>query len=352
MKTYKNLYENICSFENLWRASRKAKRGKSSVEYVQRFEHRLEPELLLLRDQLLHQTYVPGVYKEFMIVEPKLRMISAAPYRDRVVHHALCNIIEPLFERSFIFNSYANRVGKGVHSAVDRYQVFARKYRYVLKCDIRKYFPSIDHNILKGIVRRRIACPRTLWLIDTIIDNSNAQEQIIDYFSGDNLFTPFQRRRGLPIGNLTSQFLANVFLNGFDHYMTETLHCEGYIRYVDDFVTFSDSKDRLYEIREAASEQLANQRLTLHDKKSLVHRTDAGVQFLGYRMFPEYRLLLHAAKVRYRRKLKRLTQNYHEGKVPLSRVRASIHGWLGHATKAQTYRLRTQILSEAVFTTG
>ena len=352
MKTYGRLYDQICSFKNLLAASRDAKRGRTSREYVQHFECHRERELLKLRDELLSGSYCPGPYKEFYILEPKYRMISAAPYRDRVVHHALCNIIEPLFERSFIYDSYANRAGKGVHRAVDRYQYFACKYPFVLKCDIRKYFPSIDHDILKNIVRRRIACERTLLLIDTIINNSNPQEQVRDYYPGDDLFTPLERRRGLPIGNLTSQFLANVYLDGFDHFVTEKLHCEGYMRYVDDFVMFSDTKERLHNLRGAIAERLATLRLTLHEDKSLVHRTQGGVQFLGYRVFPDYRLLLHGAKVRYRRKLKRLTQQYHKGEVPLSRVRASIHGWLGHAVKAQTYRLRRQVLSEAVFSTG
>lgn len=236
MITYKNLFEEICSFSNLLQASHDAKRGRIDRAYVQMFECHREKELLRLREELYSETYHPGAYKEFYIIEPKKRMISAAPYRDRVVHHAVCNIIGPLFERSFIADSFANQVDKGVHRAVDRYQHFAKKNRFVLKCDIRKYFPSIDHCILKQIIRRRIACQPTLRLLDTIIDNSNAQEPMNEYFPGDDLFTPYGRRRGLPIGNLTSQFLANVYLNGFDHYVTEVLRAKGYIRYVDDCV--------------------------------------------------------------------------------------------------------------------
>jgi retron-type reverse transcriptase len=176
MKTYTKLYESICSFENLLLAAKKAQKGKRFQECVGRFNANLEYELVRLQRELADKIYQPGGYREFIIYEPKLRMISAAPYRDRVVHHALCNVIAPLFERAFIFDSYANRVGKGSHAAILRYQQFARQNKLALKCDVKKYFPSIDLEILKTEVRCTIACPDTLWLIDRIIDGSNAQE--------------------------------------------------------------------------------------------------------------------------------------------------------------------------------
>jgi retron-type reverse transcriptase len=174
MKTHTNLYASVCSFENLLAAAKKAQLGKRFQENVGRFNANLENELVQLQRELLAQTYQPGGYHEFIIYEPKQRMISAAPYRDRVVHHALCNVIAPLFERTFIFDSYANRLGKGTHAAILRYQEFSRKNPFALKCDIKKYFPSIDHELLKAEIRRTIACPDTLWLIDRIIDGSNA----------------------------------------------------------------------------------------------------------------------------------------------------------------------------------
>ena len=182
-------------------------------------------------------------------MEPKPRTISAAPYRDRVVHHALCNIIAPIFEGTFISDSYANRIGFGTHRALRRFTEFARSSLYILQCDIRKYFPSIDHGILKELVRRKIKCAETLWLIDSIIDGSNEQEPVIHHFPGDDLLAPLQRRRGLPIGNLTSQFFANIYLNGFDHFLKEQLRVKKYIRYVDDFALFSDDWEFLAEAR-------------------------------------------------------------------------------------------------------
>jgi retron-type reverse transcriptase len=178
---------------------------------------------LKLQNELSSKIYQPGNYRIFYIKEPKTRMISAAPYRDRVVHHSLCNVIVPLIEPTFIGDSYANRLGFGTHLALKRCTKFARSSRYVLQCDIQKYFPSIDHEILKILLRRKIKCPDTLWLIDTIIDNSNEQFPASEHFPGDDLLSPLRRRRGLPIGNLTSQFFANIYLNSFDHFISDDI---------------------------------------------------------------------------------------------------------------------------------
>lgn len=207
MKRYGNLWHQVTDFSNLLAAARQAQRGKRFRENVLAFNYSLEQELEQLKKKLESKTYCPGSYRTFEIMEPKQRMISAAPYRDRVVHHALCNVIVPILERTFIADSYANRLGFGTHRALRRFTEFARSSRYVLQCDLRKYFPSIDHEILKTALRRKIKCADTLWLIDTLIDGSNEQEPIFEYFPGDDLMTPFIRRHGLPIGNLTSQFL-------------------------------------------------------------------------------------------------------------------------------------------------
>lgn len=223
MKRYGNLYPEIINFENVLLASRQAQKGKRFRDNVLDFNYHLETELIRLQQQLTDKTYQPGAYRTFHLTNPKSRLISAAPYRDRVVHHALCNIIVPIFEKTFIHDSYANRLGFGTHRALRKFTHFARNSRYVLQCDIKKYFPSIDHIILKEFIRRKIKCPDTLWLINSIIDNSNEQETVVDYFYGDDLLTPVTRRKGLPIGNLTSQFFANIYLNGFDHFVKEQL---------------------------------------------------------------------------------------------------------------------------------
>jgi retron-type reverse transcriptase len=233
VKTCNHLYDRIISFDNLLLAASKAQKGKRFKDSTALFNLDLEKELVRLHDELRTLRYRHGGYRDFSVFDPKRRLISAAPYRDRVVHHALCNIIEPIFETTFISDSYACRQGKGTHAAVDRYTEFARKNTFVLKCDIRKYFQSIDHAILLERIERRISCIRTLWLIRKVI-GSRTDETCAFYFDGDDLFTPLERRRGIPIGNLTSQFFANVYLDGFDHYVKEVLRCKYYIRYADD----------------------------------------------------------------------------------------------------------------------
>jgi len=345
MKRRKNLYKDITAFPNLLEAARRAQKGKRFKNNVFSFNMELEKELLSIQESLINCSYQPGPYHAFKIFDPKERLISAASYRDRVVHHALCNIIEPIFERSFIYDSYANRTGKGTHKAIVRFQEFARKNRYALKADIRKYFPSIDHEILKALIRRKIACPNTLWLIDLIIDNSNPQEEVIDYFPGDTLFTPYERRKGIPIGNLTSQFFANIYLDPLDHFAKEKLCCRYYLRYVDDFVIFGDRKDQLHAIHCEISRFLKNFRLSLHLNKTKVFHVDKGIGFLGHRIFPEFRLLKNENLRRFRKRLKNQLLELDSGKLSLEKFQQSVYSWNAHASFSNTYRLRKKIFA-------
>jgi len=333
MKTHKHLFAKIVAFENLLLAAQKAAAGKREQFYVMDFFYRLEENLWQLQEELQTQSYQPGQYSTFQIYEPKPRLISAAPFRDRVVHHALINVIGPLFERSFIFDSYANRVDKGTHRAIRRYQHFLRDYRYALKCDIRKYFPSIDHQILKALIRRRIADAQTLWLIDAIIDGSNPQEPVTDYFTNDDLFTPLERRKGLPIGNLTSQFFANLYLNPLDHFVKEILRCLAYLRYVDDFVLLANSKAELWAWREQIALFLQSLRLKLHPHHCYIFPARVGWRFLGQRVFRTHRLLL-AENVRRFKRRRRLWQE-----SPPDNLEQRLASWVGHASQADTYYL-------------
>ena len=352
MKRHGGLWGKLTSFENLLLAARKAQRGKRFNDATARFNFRLEPELFRLQDELVARTYRPGPYRSFAICEPKVRLISAAPYRDRVVHHALCNLIEPIFDRTFIHDSYACRRGKGTHRAVDRLTEFARRSRYVLKCDVRKFFPSVDHEVVKEAIRRRIKCPDTLWLIDLIIDRSNPQEPAAFYFSGDDLFTPHERRRGLPIGNLTSQFFANVYLNGFDHWMKQEVGARWYIRYVDDFLVLGDDKGWLRDVLARSRERLASLRLKLHERKCRVFPVSCGTEFLGYRVFPDHRQLRRENLDVLRRRMRRLQQEYTDGLIGVERVRESIRSWIAHASHADTWGLRRDVLRRYAFVRG
>jgi retron-type reverse transcriptase len=195
--------------------------------------------LLRLERELQDGTYRTGRYTEIQLIKPKQRLVSAAPFRDRVMQHALMAVVAPLFEHGFIGKSFANRIGKGTHRAIEAYEWYRDRHAYVLRYDIFRFFPSIDHIILKRDFRRRVACAPTVALMDVIIDGSNPQEAVHLHFGGDDLLSPLARRRGLPIGNLTSQFNANVYLDPLDHFCAEFLRAP-YLRYVDDFALFHD----------------------------------------------------------------------------------------------------------------
>jgi retron-type reverse transcriptase len=276
-------------------------------------------------------------------------LISAAPYRDRVVHHALCNIIEPVFERRFIFDSYANRLGKGTHRALDRCTQFVRSHRYVLKADIQKYFHSIDHEILLSLLAKTLKDKAVLLLLEKVIVSSQYQQGVVHYFPGDDLLTPFQRSKGIPIGNLTSQFFANVYLNGLDHFIKRTLKGGAYIRFCDDFVLFHDDKSALQDIKRRIQEYLLGLRLVLHPRKTQVFPVTQGVPFLGFKVFPQYRILNQQAVQRFRQRLRRLQYAYQQGEIPLAQVSASVRSWVNHAAYGDTFYLRQSLLDGRVF---
>ncbi len=314
-----------------------------------RFHHGISSSLVALRDELLGGRYRPGPYRTFTIYEPAKRFISAAPYRDRVVHHALCRVLEPLFERSFLFDSYASRTGKGTHRALDRCTKYCRRFKYLFQGDVKLFFPSIDYEILIARLVRRIFDPNVLALAKMIVDHSNPQPPSIAYFPGDDLFTPYERRRGLPIGNLTSQFWANVYLDPLDHHFRDELGVPGYIRYVDDFLVFSNDKALLAVWRAEARTRLEGLRLLLHERKSRIFPVTEGITFLGFRVFPTGRGLLPVAVKRARKRLKRLAEEYRRGETGIDAVQRSVSAWIAHAAHGDTKGLRRRMFSGVVF---
>ncbi|MCO6427008.1 reverse transcriptase domain-containing protein [Nitrosomonas communis] len=302
--------------------------------------------LLQLHQELLLGSYTPGPYTHFFIHEPKRRKISAALFRDRVVHHALCSIIEPRFEQVFIPDSYANRVGKGTHRAIDRLQQFCRNYRYVLRCDIRQHFASIDHAILLACLKSRIPEDDIMALIERIIAGGNdalQDECQMVWFPGDDLLAAC-RPRGLPIGNLTSQFWSNCYLHSFDLFIKRELGCKGYLRYVDDFALFADNKQQLWKWKTALKQRLTALRLTIHDHKAQVLPTRDGVPWLGFVVYPEYRKV-KTRKIRHA--TRRLTHRYHaycEGQISFAEFNASVQGWINHVRFVDSWGLRQHVL--------
>ena len=344
-----NLFDGIANFAALRAAARRAALGKRKKPGCAAFLAGLETEILRLEYELRSGTYRPGPYRAFEVNETVRRIVSAAPFRDRVVHHALCAAVQPIIDRGFIHHSYANREGRGTHKAVHHYECLRDRYAYVLRCDIWRYFPAIDHAILKQDIRRRIGCARTLDLIDRIIDNSNPQEPVELHFPGDDLLSPLLRQRGLPIGNLTSQLFANLYLDRLDHYITEVLRAP-YLRYVDDFALFSDSHDQLADWQQRIARHLEHRRLRLHPRKTRIDSTQEPAPFLGYVLLQSGRRRLPEANVsRFRGRLRSMRDRYRHGTIDRAAVEARVGAWLAHAAHANTRHLRRAIFPHGWF---
>ena len=340
-----SLLHQVIQWDNLLLAFRKAAKGKRGKPATARLEARLADELLVLQAELQTGAYLPGGYVHFHIQEPKRRKISAAPFRDRVVHHALCNVIEPVFECGFIDDSFANRCGKGTHRAIDRFQRFARRYPYVLRADIVQHFAAIDHEILLGTLTRRLPDDSVMPLVEKIVASGQGvleQEYHMRWFPGDDLLAAC-RSRGLPIGNLTSQFWSNCYLDPFDHFVKRQLGCSAYLRYVDDFALFSKDKQQLWHWKRDIIDRLARYRLSLHESACQVTPTDCGTPWLGFVIYPDHRKL-KARKARYAtRHLGQRYDAWREGKITFAELDAAVNGWVNHVRFADTWGLRKTV---------
>jgi RNA-directed DNA polymerase len=341
------MFDAITGWANLCLAYRLASRGKRGKASVAAFDYQIADRLIALQDELRRFVYRPGAYRHFHIYEPKRRKISAAPFRDRVVHHALCNVVAPFFEASFITGSYANRIGKGTHRAVDRLQTWARRFRYCLRLDVVRHFPSIDHTILRSKIARMIDDADVLWLVDVILASGAgvlAEEYTPVYFAGDDLFAVL-RPRGLPIGNLTSQFWSNVYLNDFDWFVRRELGCGAYLRYVDDIALFGDNKRELWHCKRAIMQRLAQERLTIHETEAQVLPTESGIPWLGFVIYRSHRLLKRRNVVNFTRRLERNLDAYQAGKISFAELDASVKGWINHVRYADSWGLREHVFS-------
>ncbi len=343
--------ETLVAWENLLLAWRKAAKGKRNKPGVASFEHQVADRLLRLQSALQTETWRPGGYVHFYIHEPKRRLISAAPFADRVVHHALCNLIEPAFERLFIPDSYANRPGKGTHRAIDCLQRFAKQYRYVLRLDIVKHFPSIDHAILLDTLARHLHDERLLRLAARIIASGEGvldQEYSMTWFPGDDLLAAC-RPRGLPIGNLTSQFWSNCYLHPLDQFIKRQLGCRAYLRYVDDMALFADSKEQLWLWKRAIIERLAKYRLILHEHSAQVAPVTVGIPWLGFVVYPTHRRIKARKVVQGTRRLTRRFDEWRAGKISFAEFDAGVQGWINHVRYADSWRLREHVLDRFVW---
>ena len=355
MRRADGLWELLTAPPHLFAAARAAACRKRRRPDVAAFLLDLETEVFALRRELLAGTWRPGPYRTFSRADPKPRLISAAPFRDRVVHHALTRVLEPHFERRFSHDSYACRRGYGTHRALDRARAACGRFPYVLKGDIVRYFPSIDHAILLRRLGTVIACRPTLDLVARIVEGFRLPAALRGapvYFPDDDLFTPFERPRGLPLGNQTSQFFANVYLDPFDQFVARRLRPGCYVRYVDDFLLFGEEPRTLLAQREAIRAWLCRLRLMVHPGKTRVYRVRDGITFLGWRLFADRTRLVRPTVVRFRRTLRWMVRAYAAGRLDQGALRQRLHAWRGHAGWGDTWRLWHGLLDSAIFTRG
>ncbi|MGK5092739.1 reverse transcriptase domain-containing protein [Deltaproteobacteria bacterium TL4] len=326
MKRYRGLFERVVCFENLFKAAHRAFAGKKDNERVARFYFHLETELLSLEQELKEGTYQMAPYRKFKVYEPKERQICAADFRDRVVHHAICQVLEPIWDRTLIFDTYACRKDKGTHQAIQRAQEFCRKYPFYFKCDIRKYFESIDHECLKRILRKKIKDVPLLNLLDQIIDDSGNESP---------------PGKGVPIGNLTSQHFANLYLGELDQLLKSGSGVKGYLRYMDDLLCFGNSKGELDERKTQIEAFLQYPlKLELKTKASRLAPVSEGIPFLGVRIFPATIRLQRERWIRFQRKLKQREKELTHGLLEEDQFLHSVRGLIEQARWGDTLRLR------------
>ncbi len=323
-----HIYDDIISVENLLKAWREFQKDKRKRKDVERFSVHLTDNIFALHRELMDKTYRHGPYKAFKINDPKPRDIHKATVRDRLLHHAIYRILYPYFDPKFIFDSFSCRRSKGTHRAINRFRDYARKVSqnhtrtvWVLKCDIRKFFANIDHAILEDILRKRIGNEDVVMLLSRVIESFNTKGKL---------------GVGLPLGNLTSQLLVNIYMNEFDHFLKRNLKIQYCVRYADDFVILHENKKYLENILPRISEFLESKlRLSLHPDKVFMRTIASGVDFLGWVHFPHHRVPRTSTR---RRMLKNLANNPKAGSL------ASYQGLLSHGN---THKLQKEVVDRS-----
>ena len=325
-------YLNLISIENLFQAWSEFRKGKTKRLDVQEFERHLEDNLFDLFNSLKNKTYRHGDYQSFYVQDPKQRHIHKARVSDRVVHHLLYTFLYNLFDKSFVYDSYSCRLNKGTHKGVKRLEEFTRKVSrnytnncFALKLDIKKFFASIDHKILIKLLEKKIIDKDILWLLAQIIFSFNLNEE-----------------KGIPLGNLTSQIFANIYLNELDQFVKHKLKIKYYLRYADDFLILSETKNYLLQYINELKKYLVNElELELHPKKIISRKLNWGIDFLGYIVLPHYILPRTKTKKRMFKKLKQ--------KIDSENFNQSLQSYLGYLGHASSYKIQQKLKNQVWF---
>ena len=330
MKIYKDLYRLIISAENLFAAWEVFKSDKRNKPDVAEFEQKIEQHIFQLRRDLRDKAYRHGPYYGFWVHDPKRRRIHKATVRDRVLHHAIFRIINPIFEQTFIPTSFSCRIGKGTHKGVESVRDMLRaeskngaKQCWVLKCDVRKFFDSVDHHILLCILKRRIKDDDTFELMTKIVGSYSATEG-----------------KGIPIGNLTSQMFANIYMGELDHFIKHSLRVKRYARYTDDFVIVSSDKNYLENLLLPIQDFLREKlKLELHPQKVTIRKYRQGADFLGYVVLRHHMALRTRTKKRMFRKMAERAALYRRGAISEASFEGALHSYLGVLSHADAHEL-------------
>jgi retron-type reverse transcriptase len=322
MKSHKNLYPQIYDIKNLILAYKKARKGKSKKDYVIEFERCLGKNLRQLQKELFLEIYFPKNLASFILRDPKVRIISKSDFRDRIVHHAVCNVIESIFQKTFIYSSCANQKKKGTLFGITIFEKYKRKVTqnlskeaFCLKCDIKKYFENVNLKILLNIISKKIKCKSTIVLIEKILYN-------------------FSNKKGMPLGNLTSQFFANIYLNKLDYFIKHKLRCKYYIRYVDDFIILDKSNKYLRSIKNKIDIFLKEKlKIELHKKKTKIIFLSSCIDFIGFRNYYYHRLPRKRNILSMKRKIKLFNQN----KISKEKFNEILNGWIAYVKWSDSY---------------
>ncbi len=335
MKFYKDVFNKIISLDNLFNAWEKFKSDKRNKRDVQLFEWHLEQNIFQLHRDLKSKIYKHEGYTSFYIHDPKQRHIHKATVRDRVLHHAVFSILNPIFEQTFIHSSFSCRIDKGTHKGIDALRVATRKVGnngfkpcFILKCDIKKFFATVNHQILLDIIGKRIKDANAIWLL----------REIIGSFPN-----------GVPIGNLTSQLFANVYLNKLDYFVKHDLRVKFYFRYTDDFVVVANNIKYLEEVFRLIKYFLETLALELHPNKITIRKLHQGIDFLGYVSFPHHSLLRTKTKKRILKKMKYGVMEYKRGSITKERLEQSLQSYLGILSHADAYDFANELKNKLWF---
>lgn len=333
-----DVFDEIISIDSLLYAHKRAFRGKRNSQVATSYNYHHMSKLLEIQQELREGTYRPLPYRHKEIREPKKRSIEAPAYRDRIVQHAIHNIMSPYYERFFVPGSQACRPGKGIHYAAKLVQHFLRSKKplYVCQLDVSKYYPSINHDKLMELIARKVKDKRLLDLLQIIVDSTDSGTEHDALFPSDSYYHT-KGRRGIPIGNLTSQLFANIYLHEVDMFAKQTLKAKYYVRYMDDILLFHEDKAQLRRWQKQMTEFLYEELyLTVHPYKVRVYPAKHGVSFVGYTIYPHYMKLRGSTVRRFKRRYYRQLRHMVEERIPPSSVQESLTAWKAHATFARS----------------